>query len=123
MIGRIWCFVIDCDDCRDTLGNDELGFTVHFDTDHEALEHLANTHGWTISEDGHIRCPVCTARHLCGSLDHLWDVWRVCECRGAIPTHADHGCGLYRTCAQCGAIDITTLAHLPTTGHDHRRGR
>jgi hypothetical protein len=26
MIGRIWCFVIDCDDCHDTLGNDELGF-------------------------------------------------------------------------------------------------
>ena len=74
-------------------------------------------------EDGHLRCPVCAARHLCGSLDHLWDVWRVCECRGAIPAHHANGCGLVRTCAQCGAIDIATLAHLPTTGHHHRRGR
>ena len=123
MIGRIWCFIVDCDDCHDTLGNDELGFTVHFDTDHEALDHLANTHGWTVSEDGHIRCPVCTARNFCASLDHLWDLWRICECRGAIPAHADNGCGLYRSCAQCGAIELADLAHLPTTGQHHRRSR
>ncbi len=89
----------------------------------EVLDHLA-LHGWTVNEDGQIRCPVCTARHFCASLDHLWDVWRICECRGAIPAHAENGCGLYRTCAQCGAIDITTLA--PPADHrpaPPRRGR
>jgi hypothetical protein len=122
MIRRICCFVATCDDCDDQLGNDNLGYTLHLDSDQEVLDHLVLT-GWTVSEDGDIRCSVCTARNFCASLDHLWDVWRICECRGAIPAHADNGCGLYRTCTQCGAIDITDLGHLPTTGQHHRRGR
>jgi hypothetical protein len=122
VIRRIACFVAACDDCHTTYDDDGQGFNVHFDSDHQALDHLA-ANSWTVTEDGHIRCPGCTARDFCASLNHLWDTWRVCECRGAIPAHHANGCGLVRTCAQCGAIDITTLAHLPTTGQHHRRGR
>jgi hypothetical protein len=122
MIRRICCFLATCDDCDDDLGNDDVGYTIHFDSDREILDHLT-LHGWTVNEDGHLRCPVCTARHFCARLDHLWDVWRICECRGAIPAHYENGCGLYRTCAQCGAVELATLDHLPTTGQHHRRGR
>ena len=122
MIRRIACFVADCDDCHTTYDTDGQGFTLHFDSDQQALDYLA-ADGWTVAEDGHIRCPGCTARDFCASLNHLWDIWRVCECRGAIPAHHANGCGLVRTCAQCCAVDIATLAHLPTTGQHHRRGR
>src|SRR6266516_4301057 len=113
-VRRVHCFVADCDDCHASVDEEDQGYTLHFDSDRDALDHLADN-GWTISEDGQLRCPVCTARHFCARLNHLWDVWRICECRGAIPAHRVEGCGLYRSCAQCGAVDTTTLALLPTT--------
>jgi hypothetical protein len=73
MIRGIACFVADCDDCHTTYDDDGQGFNVHFDSDRQALDHLA-ADGWTVTEDGHIRCPVCTARDFCASLNHLWDI-------------------------------------------------
>jgi hypothetical protein len=122
MIRRVSCFVVECDECRSGYNDNGEGCIYYFDSDRRALDHVA-ADGWTISHDGHLCCPVCTARSFCASLDHLWDLWRICECRGAIPAHADNGCGLYRRCAQCGAIELADLAHLPTTGQHDRRGR
>ncbi len=119
MIRRVRCFVAECDDCHVAAGDDEQGYTIHFDTDGDVLDHLT-TGSWTVTPDGHLRCPVCTARHLCGRLDHLWDVWHVCCCHGAIPRHHTNGCPLVRSCAQCGAFDEATLAHLPTTDEPTR---
>jgi len=84
VIRRIGCFVADCDDCNSVYDQDQQGFIVHFDSDRHALDHLA-ADGWTVDPDGHLRCPVCAARHLCGSLDHLWDIWRVANAAGPSP--------------------------------------
>ncbi len=118
---RITCFVVGCDDCHTDLDCEDLGFVVHFDTDREALDYLA-AHSWTVTDNGHLRCPTCSARHLCGRFDHAWDVWHVCCCHGAIPRHHTGGCPLVRSCAQCGAQDEATLAHLPTTDEPTARG-
>ncbi len=120
MIRRIRCFTVDCDDCRDDYQDSDLGYTVHFATDHDAIDHLADT-GWTLSTDGHVRCPTCSAHHLCASLNHLWGVWEICRCRGTTPAHATTGCGLFRCCAQCGAIEGSTFADLPTTTDPQQR--
>lgn len=115
MIRRLHCFVVECDDCRVAFGEDEAdGYTLHFTTDQEALDHLAAS-AWTLSSPGRLHCGSCTAVHLCVDLGHDWGPWKVCACHGHIPAHDTNGCGLFRVCHRCAISEDATLANLPTT--------
>jgi hypothetical protein len=111
---RETCYLLGCDDCRTTAGeDDDEGYQLHLSTDREALD-WAIDHGWTLTDTGHTRCRRCTARALCASFGHVWDFWQPCRCTGRIPSHATTGCPLIRMCLQCGHQDVATLASLPT---------
>lgn len=115
MIRRLHCFVVECDDCRTAFGEAEAdGYTLHFTTDQEALDHLAASE-WTLSAPGRLSCGSCTALHTCADEGHHWGPWRVCECHGYIDSHATHGCGLFHVCHRCAISEDACLATLPTT--------
>lgn len=115
MIRTVTCVLVECDDCSTALGEeaDGYGYTLHFDNHDAALRQLTDQ-GWTVTENGHIRCPRCSAKVLCGNLGHSWGPWCCCHCNGLIPDHATHGCPLIRGCQQCGFIHASDLADLPT---------
>jgi hypothetical protein len=114
-IHREHCYLLGCDDCPEIAGqDDDEGYQLHFATDTEPLAWAADN-GWTITEDGHIRCRRCTARSLCHHSGHRWDFWIPCPCAGRIPSHHTSGCPLTRMCLHCGHHEATTLANLPTT--------
>ena len=114
-VERRYCYQVVCDDCATTAGQDDPdgGYTLHFDTDHDALD-WAIDNGWTITQDGHLRCRRCSAQHLCHQLGHFYDLWHPCTCHGQIPSHRATGCPLIRVCLYCGHHDQATLTSLPT---------
>ncbi|MFC4942351.1 hypothetical protein [Pseudonocardia sp. GCM10023141] len=120
-IRRAACFIVSCDDCRKEF-DETADYVVHFDTEDDAVNYLAET-GWVISESGIVNCPPCSAIQLCDRLGHLWSPWAPCRCKGLLPGHAEHGCGLVCHCDQCGVSDAITLANLPTIDEPTTFGR
>lgn len=115
-IRRISCYVAECDDCATAAGDDhdEYGYTLHFDSDNEALDY-ATGHGWTITDNGDLRCHRCTGVASCTRSGHTFGLWHPCWCLGKIAHHAVTGCPLLRACTNCDHIEHVAFAHLPTT--------
>lgn len=122
-IRRVACYVAECDDCATTAGTDDpdIGYTLHFDSDNEALDHALDI-GWTITDNGVLRCHQCTGRASCAPSGHTWDMWHPCYCRGRIPEHASTGCPLIRACTWCDQVERVTFANLPTTDESNTFG-
>ena len=114
MITRRYCYQLDCDDCTTPAGEHDAGYLIHFDNDRDALDWAAD-HGWTITDDGHIRCPRCTAQNFCASLGHHYGPWQPCTCRAQLLAHYTAGCPLVRICQQCGHDQEATLDQLTST--------
>ncbi|AEA27366.1 hypothetical protein Psed_5230 [Pseudonocardia dioxanivorans CB1190] len=113
-IHRTHCYTLVCDDCATVADDDTDGYILHFDSDHASLDYAA-ANGWTITEDGHVRCPRCTAATTCAQIGHDDGDWIPCGCEGHIPEHAEHGCGMVHICAQCDRREHTAFADIPTT--------
>ncbi|MGI5131619.1 hypothetical protein ACQEVB_32780 [Pseudonocardia sp. CA-107938] len=118
------CYVLTCDTCNYVCDTDgDAGYIVHFDTPDEALDHVA-ADGWTVTEDGLIHCPRCTAIRECGTHGHQLSDWHPCYCQGRIPDHALFGCGLFRFCHRpgCDHLDTADLHSLPVADEPTRPG-
>lgn len=118
----VTCHIATCDSCRVDLTVEDGGYTPHYDTPTQAVDE-AVTAGWVITDTGDLLCHRCWAVHLCTQLGHLWTPWEPCRCRTAIPAHAENGCGLIRFCEQCGHVESSSLADLPTTDEPAHPGR
>ena len=55
---------------------------------------------------------------------HIWGPWIPCHCKGSVPGHHIHGCGLFRICLRdgCNHHQDTTFADLPTVEEPHAFG-
>jgi hypothetical protein len=122
-IDRVHCYIVTCDDCRRQFDETGADYVVHFDTGNEA-ENYITENGWLITTDGRHLCQRCFIHHLCHHTGHVWGPWIPCHCKGSVPGHHLHGCGLFRLCLRdgCNHHQDTTFADLPTVEEPHAFG-
>jgi hypothetical protein len=112
-VRKTTCYRVVCDTCRE--GFDDTDGEVHFDSADYAIAYVADR-GWLLTDDGHIECPRCAVTAVCIKHGHIWGAWIPCHCKGSVPGHHIHGCGLFRICRRphCHQHDDSTFADLPT---------
>ncbi|MCO1657437.1 hypothetical protein [Pseudonocardia humida] len=121
-IRKLTCYIVVCDGCG--IAFDELvgDYTVHFDSPEAGEAYVTEESTWLITVNGQHMCECCWAKYACTEAGHIYTAWQPCGCKGEIPDHRTHGCGLWRACHRRGCLftEDATLASLPTIDEPRR---